>query len=80
MNAGNEWSPEDAAELYRVDSWSDGFFVVNDKGRVAVKPFDNDELTIDIMDVVADARERDLVPLGADLSQEFFDFVEPVHR
>jgi arginine decarboxylase len=60
MTAGNEWSPEDAAELYRVDSWSDGFFVVNDKGRVAVKPFDNDELTIDIMDVVADAQRRNI--------------------
>jgi arginine decarboxylase len=60
MTPGNDWSPEDAAELYRVDSWSDGFFVVNDKGRVAVKPFDNDELTIDIMDVVADAQRRNI--------------------
>jgi arginine decarboxylase len=60
MTPGNDWSPEDAAELYRVDSWSDGFFVVNDKGHVAVKPFDNDELTIDIMDVVADAQRRNI--------------------
>jgi arginine decarboxylase len=60
MTPGSDWSPEDAAELYRVDSWSDGFFVVNDKGRVAVKPFDNDELTIDIMDVVADAQRRNI--------------------
>jgi arginine decarboxylase len=60
MTVENNWSPEDATELYRLDSWSDGFFVVNDKGRVAVKPFDNDQLTIDIMDVVADAQRRNI--------------------
>ena len=54
------WSPEDAAELYRLEAWSDGFFVVNDRGHVAVKPFDNDTLTIDIMDVVAEARRRNI--------------------
>ncbi|MDH4048369.1 MAG: biosynthetic arginine decarboxylase [Gammaproteobacteria bacterium] len=60
MAANNNWSPDDAAELYRLDAWSDGFFVVNELGHVAVKPFENDALTIDITDVVAEARRRDI--------------------
>jgi arginine decarboxylase len=54
------WTTQDAAELYRLEAWSDGFFVVNERGHVAVKPFDNDPLTIDIMDVVAEARRRNI--------------------
>ncbi|HEX9852262.1 MAG TPA: biosynthetic arginine decarboxylase, partial [Woeseiaceae bacterium] len=54
------WSTEDAAELYRLEAWSDGFFVVNERGHVAVKPFDNDPLTIDIMDVVNEMRRRNI--------------------
>ncbi|NQV87350.1 MAG: biosynthetic arginine decarboxylase [Woeseiaceae bacterium] len=52
------WSIEDAAEHYRVDAWSDGFFVVNEKGHMAVKPFDDGSLSIDILDVVAELRAR----------------------
>jgi arginine decarboxylase len=60
MTTDKRWSLDDAAELYRMDSWSDGFFVINDKGHVAVKPFENQALTIDIMDVVDDARRRSI--------------------
>ncbi|MCJ7592915.1 MAG: biosynthetic arginine decarboxylase [Woeseiaceae bacterium] len=52
------WSIEDAAEHYRVDAWSDGFFVVNESGHMAVKPFDDGPLSIDILDVVAELRAR----------------------
>lgn len=58
MTGENNWSPDDAAELYRLDAWGDGFFLVNGEGHVAVKPFENDALTIDIMDIVAEARQR----------------------
>ena len=52
------WSTESAAELYRIESWSDGFFVVNANGHMAVQPFDDASLSIDIMDVVAELRSR----------------------
>ncbi len=52
------WTVEDAAELYRVDSWSDGFFIVNERGHMAVQPHGDDALSIDIMDVVNEARRR----------------------
>ncbi len=53
-----DWSLDDARELYRLDAWGDGFFRINDRGHIAVKPFENQALTIDVMDVIAEARRR----------------------
>ncbi|MGB5441007.1 MAG: biosynthetic arginine decarboxylase [Gammaproteobacteria bacterium] len=57
-NNSTAWSVDDAAEYYRIAAWSDGFFVVNTKGHMSVQPFDDDSLSIDIMDVVAQLRSR----------------------
>jgi arginine decarboxylase len=54
----NAWSRDDAAEHYRIPAWGDGFFVINPQGHMAVRPFDDSELSIDIMDVVAELRRR----------------------
>ncbi len=56
----DDWSISDAAELYRLDAWGDGFFKVNDRGHVAVSTLDDSDLCIDIMDVVEEARRRDI--------------------
>jgi arginine decarboxylase len=58
--AGDEWTVADAAELYQFDAWSDGFFVVNPHGHVAVRPRGDDSLEIDVTDVIAEARRRRL--------------------
>ena len=60
MTHPDDWSIDDAEDLYRVPAWSDGFFTINDKGHVAVKPFDDRALSIDVMDVIAEARQREL--------------------
>ncbi|MCJ7815701.1 MAG: biosynthetic arginine decarboxylase [Xanthomonadales bacterium] len=52
------WSQDDAAEHYRIPAWGDGFFVINPQGHVAVRPFDENPLSIDIMDVVTELRQR----------------------
>jgi arginine decarboxylase len=52
------WSTQDAAEHYRIDMWGDGFFIVNEQGHMAVRPFDDDSLSIDITEVVAELRQR----------------------
>jgi arginine decarboxylase len=54
------WSLDDARELYRLDAWSDGFFRINDRGHLAVRPFEDQELSIDVMDVIAEAQRRDI--------------------
>ena len=52
------WTPDDATEHYRVDGWSDGFYVINADGNMAVKPFDDRDLTIDMLDVVQTLQAR----------------------
>jgi arginine decarboxylase len=56
----DEWSAEDASELYRLDAWSDRFFRINDRGHIAVHPFEDSDLCIDVMDVVQEAERRDI--------------------
>ena len=60
MTSSDNWSTDDAADLYRVPAWSDGFFTINEKGHVAVQPFDDNPLAIDVMDVIAEARRRNV--------------------
>ena len=58
--AADDWSAGDASELYRLDAWSDRFFRINDRGHIAVHPFEDSDLCIDVMDVVQEAERRDL--------------------
>jgi arginine decarboxylase len=57
QETGN-WDLDNATEHYQIDSWGDGFFIINELGHMAVKPFEESALSIDIMDVVADLRHR----------------------
>jgi arginine decarboxylase len=52
------WSVDDAADHYRIAAWSDDFFAINAAGNMAVQPLDDNSLSIDIMDVVAELRSR----------------------
>jgi arginine decarboxylase len=52
------WSPEKSAELYRVESWGDSFFYVNDQGHMAVRPFGDDRVSIDIKKLVDELERR----------------------
>ena len=57
-----EWTTADAADLYRVDSWGDGFFHVSDRGHAVVRPLEDSQVSIDLVDVVNDIRARGLHP------------------
>jgi arginine decarboxylase len=59
-SGAESWSLDDASELYRLGAWSDGFFRINERGHIAVHPFEDSDLCIDIMDVVEEAQRRDL--------------------
>ncbi len=63
-NTNSNWQPADAQELYAMDTWSDGFFHVNEKGHVAAKPLIDGDLSIDVTDVIAEAvAEGSTLPL-----------------
>ncbi len=54
-NAGNGWRPQDAEDLYSLDTWGDGFFAINDKGHVCVRPIEGQDITVDVMEVIDEA-------------------------
>ncbi|HRK32077.1 MAG TPA: biosynthetic arginine decarboxylase [Tepidisphaeraceae bacterium] len=54
------WTIEDAARLYGIRNWGQGYFSVNDHGHVAVHPTQNPALNIDLKKLVDELRERDI--------------------
>ena len=55
-----EWTTDDAARLYQVDLWSQGYFVVGADGRVKVRPDRTPDCEIDLPEVVEGLAEREL--------------------
>ena len=62
LSEPTSWTPDDAADLYRVHAWSDGYFSVNDEGHVAVQPAgpEGDQPSIDLYRVFRDLHEQGL--------------------
>jgi arginine decarboxylase len=53
-----EWQIADSTELYRISSWGDPFFFVNEKGHMAVRALDEQGTTMDVVDIVNELRRR----------------------
>jgi arginine decarboxylase len=54
------WTVGDSRDLYGVPSWGAPFFDVNAKGRVEVRPGQNDDTRIDLLELVRDLEHRGL--------------------
>ena len=53
------WTVEDARALYNVEGWGGGYFDVNERGRVVVRPDrDRPELELDLLDFARDLEEQ----------------------
>ena len=39
-HASGEWTIADSAELYRITSWGEPYFFINEQGHVAVRALD----------------------------------------
>jgi arginine decarboxylase len=76
-----EWDVEAAIATYNVEGWGSGYFTVNGSGNVVAKPLQENGGSIDILEVVNEARERGL---GFPLLIRFQDLlrhrVETVNR
>src|SRR6476619_1638722 len=70
-----EWDVDAAISTYNVDGWGNGYFTVNNAGNVEVRPLQDKGGSIDILEVVNEARERGL---GFPLVLRFQDLVR--HR
>src|SRR5437764_11535282 len=55
-----EWDLESAITTYNVEGWSAGYFTVNAAGNVQVTPLQENGGSIDLLEVVNEARARNL--------------------
>jgi arginine decarboxylase len=80
MESTTSFDIAEARELYNIDRWSGGYFGINDAGHVSVFPKRNGE-TIDLMDIVAEARSRKLAfPLVVRFHDLLRDRVETINK
>ena len=80
MESNTSFDIAKARELYNIDRWSGGYFGINDAGHVCVFPKRNGE-TIDLMDIVAEARSRNLAfPLVVRFHDLLRDRVETINK
>lgn len=69
-----------ATSLYNVDRWGENYFRINSQGHIAVSPDRKVETEIDLMDIVAEARERKLsFPLVVRFQDLLRDRVETIN-
>jgi hypothetical protein len=74
------FSIQDAADLYSIERWGGGYFGINESGHVVVHPKRNSE-TIDLMEVVAQARTHNLAfPLVVRFHDLLRDRVETINK
>ena len=76
-----DFGREDAISLYNVDRWGGGYFTVNKKGNVVVLPNRSNDQKIDLMEIVAEAKERKLdFPLTVRFHDLLRDRVETINK
>ncbi len=54
------WNIEDSLELYNVPNWGEGYFGINEAGRLEVHPPGDDRLRVDLLELVQDLKRRGL--------------------
>src|ERR1044072_5084839 len=55
-----EWDIESAIATYNVEGWGEGYFTVNSSGNVEARPLKSDGGSIDLLEVINEARTRNL--------------------
>lgn len=59
-DARQSWDIARARELYHIDRWGAKYFDINEEGHVVVRPLQEAGATVDLTDVVEEARARGL--------------------
>jgi arginine decarboxylase len=76
-----EWDVESAIATYNVDGWGRGYFTINGEGNVEARPLQENGGSIDLLEVVNEARNRGLgFPLVIRLQDLLRHRVESVNR
>src|SRR5947207_1885857 len=62
------WTHRDSLELYNLEAWGAGFFTVNDRGHVEVRPQGPSNGGIDLLELVRDLGIRHHIGVRARLT------------
>jgi arginine decarboxylase len=77
----DSWDIPSAISLYNVDRWGSGYFSINRSGNIQVMPTQQESLSIDLMEVVQEARDRGMnFPLVVRFQDLLRHRVETVNR
>jgi arginine decarboxylase len=77
----DSWDIPSAVSLYNIDRWGSGYFTINRSGNVQVTPTQQDESSIDLMEVIQEARDRGMsFPLVIRFQDLLRHRVETVNR
>ncbi|MGD8494544.1 MAG: biosynthetic arginine decarboxylase [Gemmatimonadales bacterium] len=80
MSTNDSWTAADAARLYQIDLWGQGYFAVGGDGRLKVRPDRTTDSEIDLPEVVEGLAERDLqAPLLIRFSDILADRLRGLH-
>lgn len=59
-NTANTWTILQSIQTYAINFWGDGYFSINSKGNVSVKPSVDKETELDLFDIARSLREKNL--------------------
>src|SRR5260221_11119305 len=77
----DSWDIPSAVSLYNIDRWGSGYFTINRSGNVQVMPTQQDDSSIDLMEVIQEARDRGMTfPLVIRFQDLLRHRVETVNR
>ncbi|GAQ88816.1 arginine decarboxylase [Klebsormidium nitens] len=56
------WTPQDAADLYRVEGWGSPYFSINARGNVAIRPKGSEDGSdeLDLLELIQAVRKRNV--------------------
>lgn len=54
------WSIEQSTHTYSINNWGDGYFAINAKGHVCVKPSSDKEIALDLYDIAQSLKDKNL--------------------
>jgi arginine decarboxylase len=75
------WDIQSAISLYNIDRWGSGYFTINPEGRIDILPTQRSDQRIDVMAVIADAKEQGLTfPLVLRFQDLLRHRVETINR
>jgi arginine decarboxylase len=76
-----DWTVEESVSTYNIDRWGLGYFSINDAGNISVSPLRDKGATIDLMEVLHEARNRGLTfPLVVRFQDLLRDRVEWLNK